>query len=77
MLRKTAESRHIFTHIEWRMTGYLILVEDMDRSALQKNGWIAVKPEQTQSDFPVPSAFSAYASDMNIKIGYQRVTEEE
>ena len=26
-------ARHVFTHIEWEMTGYLILAEEMDQSA--------------------------------------------
>ena len=73
-IRKTREAKHIFTHIEWHMTGYLVLVEDIDERRMDAaGGWIAVTPDQTQDAYPVPSAFSAFSTDMNVQFGYERI----
>ena len=45
---------HVFTHIIWDMTGYLVrTTEDIE-------GVIWATPEEIKRDYPLPSAFSAY-----------------
>ena len=51
------ESKHIFSHVEWHMHGYLILSEDLEDL---KNGCIAVEPVQTQKEYSIPAAFAGY-----------------
>jgi len=50
------ESKHIFTHIEWHMTGLRIVVED-SRAVV---GLTWVDPKQLRGEYPVPSAFRSY-----------------
>ncbi|MCI8650249.1 MAG: A/G-specific adenine glycosylase [Anaerotruncus sp.] len=49
-------AKHIFTHIEWHMTGWRVTVED----ACEVAGLVWVNPTQLQTDYPLPSAFSAF-----------------
>ncbi len=57
-----SDAKHIFTHIEWQMIGYLILVEDKDTVAFteEENGILFLPPEKIRKEYPLPSAFSAY-----------------
>lgn len=54
--RKLDDAKHIFTHVEWKMTGYSLTVEDFaDHGHWQ---W-ATKAELTDK-FAIPSAFSGF-----------------
>lgn len=50
-------AKHIFTHIEWHMIGYRLIL-----SALSEipGGMTLASLERLEADFPLPSAFSAY-----------------
>ena len=50
------EARHIFTHLEWQMTGWAVAVEGEPVQPL-----LFVPPEQLREEFCLPSAFRAYA----------------
>ena len=47
---------HIFTHIEWHMKAYLVVVNELD---LQQN-WVLATKEQLKDTYSVPSAFQKY-----------------
>ena len=47
-------AKHVFTHVEWRMTGYLIRAEQPD------GGFVWAEPEDLFRDYAVPSAYRAY-----------------
>ena len=51
-------SRHLFTHIEWQMTGYLVLVGEPDRPL--PDGFVMPETDDLLSRYAIPSAFSAY-----------------
>ena len=53
-------ARHIFSHVEWNMIGYAVLVEDMEEREAGGE-FLAVEPERTRREYPIPSAFGAYA----------------
>ncbi len=57
------DAKHIFTHIEWHMRAYLILVEDTEDGvhASDKGEVLFLKPEEIRRSYPIPSAFSAYS----------------
>lgn len=63
-LVKLKKAKHIFTHIEWEMTGYLAIVEQKTSGseALVKEGpdlqWISL--DQLDNQLALPSAFKAY-----------------
>lgn len=63
------EARHIFSHVEWHMTGYLILTEELE--ALH-SPFLIVEPERTEADYPIPAAFAAYAGYLQIRLGQEK-----
>ena len=50
------DAKHIFTHVEWHMTGWRVTVEE----PLEKEGLEWIDPRRLQGDSPLPSAFRAY-----------------
>lgn len=74
-------AKHIFSHIEWQMTGYLVLVEDVeDGPGLQKtNGTddrtLFIEPQRTQREYPIPAAFTAYTKYLSIRLGQEKYRE--
>lgn len=56
-------AKHIFTHKEWHMTGFLIRVDELARMERggQAEAFVFVEPEKTKTAYPIPSAFAAYA----------------
>ncbi len=70
-----AEAKHIFSHVEWHMKGYAVLIEepgrelvaedsakrDAERKKKQKaNELLFVEAADAKERYAVPSAFSAY-----------------
>ena len=56
------KAKHIFSHIEWRMTGYLIKVRQFEgnpRAAELPEGFFVTKKE-LKEEYALPSAFSKY-----------------
>ena len=51
-------ARHLFTHVEWRMTGYAVRIDSQTVRPLWDGVWVS--RELLFSDYTVPSAFSAY-----------------
>ena len=87
-IKKLSAARHIFSHVEWHMTGYEILVAPSgfpDDDGVQdagdlshtpenskENSLIFAAPEMIESKYPVPSAFEKYAKMINIRTGKKR-----
>lgn len=71
-IQRLEEAKHIFSHIEWQMTGYMIRVEELEE---EKEGLIFVEAENSQEKYAIPSAFAAYVKYMNIKLGNERFEE--
>lgn len=69
-IRELPPAKHVFTHKEWHMTGFLVRVDELavkgDKQKLQ--GFIFVDPGQTRTNYPIPSAFAAYAGQVEIKV---------
>lgn len=55
-IQKLRDSKHVFTHKEWHMTGYLIRVDEL----MGMGEYVFVDPEEIRDRYPVPSAFAAY-----------------
>ena len=47
-------AKHVFSHVEWHMTGYLV------RAEKPVHGFVWATPEDVFGDYPVPSAYRAY-----------------
>ena len=71
-IKELEMAKHIFSHVEWRMTAYLILIEDPQETG----DYLFVEPEKTEEKYPIPAAFAAYARYMEIKLGQEKYREE-
>ncbi len=52
-------ARHIFTHIEWHMTGWLVEIEPVAEGPAQFDG-IFVEGAEIRKTYAIPTAFRAY-----------------
>jgi A/G-specific adenine glycosylase len=71
------EAKHIFSHVEWRMTGYMVLVEDMETAQQEigsgeRSPMLFIEPQQTEQEYPVPAAFAAYTKYLSIRLGQEK-----
>ena len=57
-------AKHVFSHIEWQMTGYLVHVEDLCSPGLREP-FLAADPAQAEKA-AIPSAFGAYIPYLKI-----------
>ena len=56
-LKPLPEARHVFSHIEWRMTGYRAVLKEPWELP---DGAFMASREEIQKQYPLPNAFSAY-----------------
>ena len=65
------EAKHIFTHKEWRMKGYMVRVDELAPKELTEitKDWLFIEPWQTEEKYPVPAACAAYTRYLKIKLG--------
>ena len=61
-LRPLDPAKHLFTHIEWRMTGYLVSVAEPDFEI--PDGYVMPETDDLLSRYAIPSAFSAYVRSL-------------
>ncbi|MCI8814457.1 MAG: A/G-specific adenine glycosylase [Lachnospiraceae bacterium] len=61
-IQPLGEAKHIFSHVEWRMVGYQIRVQQLEDA--YRGNMIFAEPEEVQDKYAIPSAFDAYASCM-------------
>ena len=78
-IRPLGTAKHIFTHREWHMKGYMVRVDELEpkKTGGFTEGWLYIEPEETEEKYPIPSAFSAYMKYLSIKLGKNRYTEHE
>ncbi|MBQ8639573.1 MAG: A/G-specific adenine glycosylase [Lachnospiraceae bacterium] len=59
---ETKEGKHIFSHIEWHMTGWEIRLENLlaYRKQLEQLGYLVANKEQIRKEYTIPKAFSAW-----------------
>ena len=65
-IRELPEAKHIFTHVEWHMTGYEIMIS---RNDSKEGSFIFAEKDIINEQYPIPSAFAAYADAAGIKVG--------
>lgn len=69
-VQRLENSRHIFSHVEWEMTGYVIRVAELDIT--KKKDLLFIETADVEKQYPVPAAFHAYAAYMNMKLGPEK-----
>ena len=68
-----AGAKHIFSHVEWQMTGYAVSLEETEH--MDRGGMFFIDAKETEEKYPVPAAFAAYARYMDIVLGQERYEE--
>lgn len=61
------EAKHIFTHVEWHMIGYQLILSELpvEYSAANDIRW--VRPQEIIDTYSVPNAFSAFTKHIKGK----------
>lgn len=71
-IQKLEAAKHIFSHVEWHMNGYMIRVDELTQD---KSGMLFVDVKDSEENYPIPAAFNAYTKYMKIRIGNDRFEE--
>lgn len=72
-IQKLNPAKHIFSHVEWHMTGYVVRVDEL---AENTSGMLFVEVKDSEERYPIPAAFAAYTQYMNLRLGNGRFEEE-
>ena len=67
-IKKAPEGKHIFSHKEWHMKGYVIKVDELEPFSGEKD-FLFVETKEAQEKYPLPSAFKIYTKYLSIKTG--------
>ncbi len=73
-IRELEDAKHIFSHVEWHMSGYMIQVDSLTR---EESGLLFVEVAESEEKYPIPSAFAAYTKYMNIRLGNEKYNSLE
>lgn len=73
-IQKLPDAKHIFSHVEWHMTGYAVRVAALEE---EKEQLLFVDPEDTREHYPIPAAFVAYTDYVNVLMGSRKAKEEQ
>lgn len=73
-----SDAKHIFSHKEWHMKGYMVRVDELEPKNPGKDSkeWIYIEPQETRDRYPIPAAYAAYTKSLNIKLGNEKYREE-
>lgn len=71
-IKPLEDARHIFTHKEWHMKGYLVKVADTGEMNLGKAERLLIDPQEIEAAYPIPSAFKAYTKYVDISLGNEQ-----
>ena len=64
-IKKLEDAKHIFSHIEWHMSGYEIVVDELEKT--NEKAFLFIHPEEIEKKYSIPSAFEAYTRYAGIK----------
>lgn len=61
-IRRLTDAKHIFSHIEWHMRGFLVRLEEpgMEPEQIPDEDLIFVEKEEMERNYSIPAAFGAY-----------------
>ena len=59
-VRKLGDAKHIFSHVEWHMTGYELLVDELEKHCGEE--MIFAENTELEAVYSIPSAFDSYMS---------------
>lgn len=69
-VKELPPAKHIFSHVEWHMTGYAIKVDELEKNC--KEEMIFARPQEIQENHSMPAVFEGYTDYVNIKLGQSK-----
>lgn len=60
-IQRLTDAKHIFSHVEWHMIGYMIQIDSLDREEHENPDVLFAETIDIRERYPIPSAFEAYA----------------
>lgn len=57
--------KHIFSHVEWHMLGYMVHLKELPQEL--QEGMVLSSVEQIQDKYSIPSAFSVYLEEIFLR----------
>jgi len=75
-IQPACEAKHIFSHVEWHMKGYVVFLQDLGYEKTEKQNkekWHFVEVEETKENYAIPSAFVKYTEYLNMTIGKEAI----
>ena len=78
-IQSLGEAKHIFSHREWHMQGYMVRVDELEPVSPGEEiaDWIYIQPEETKENYPIPAAFAAYTGILSIRLGKENFEEDQ
>lgn len=73
-IQRLDPAKHIFSHVEWHMIGYLIRVASFEGTL--KENYLLAEVKTVEAAYAIPSAFSAYARCLHMHLGPERPGKE-
>lgn len=56
-----SQSKHIFSHKEWHMTGYAVRVDELaEATGNREDSLVFVEQQEARERYPIPTAYKAY-----------------
>lgn len=68
-LERTGTARHIFSHIEWHMTGWTARMENPDLP----EGWVWADAAALEKEYALPNAFQGFFSAVEVGLRQSKV----
>lgn len=57
-IKELGHAKHVFSHIEWHMRGYEVIVDELEQA--NERGYLFILPEEIEQEYPIPSAFEYF-----------------
>ena len=64
-VKRIGTAKHIFSHVEWHMTGYEVIVDELEKT--NEKGFLFIHPEEIRKEYSIPSAFEKYTGYAGIE----------
>lgn len=71
-IRRITDAKHIFSHVEWHMKGYEIVIAPSEYDEDPDSTILFADPGTIEEEYPIPSAFAKYAKLLYIRTGKKR-----
>ena len=72
-IKKLPRGKHIFSHVEWQMIGYMVRVDELEAEGTED--MLFIHPKEIEDKYPIPAAFESYTQFLDIKLGQDKYKE--